>query len=53
MECAQPVSDEKLNEVFDGDDVSDDDRSPILQFLSTLAREIAEETYSLMDCSMH
>ena len=30
----QPVSDEKLNEVFDGDDVKDNDDYPNLQYLS-------------------
>ena len=49
----QPLSDEKMNEVFDGDDVKDDDDYPNLQYMSILARQIAEETYCSVDCSIH
>ena len=49
----QPLSDEKMNEVFDGEDVKDDDDYPNLQYMSISARQIAEETYCSVDCSIH
>ena len=47
-----PLSDQMMNDLFNGDDVRDDNNQPILNYLHMLAHQIAEETYNTMDTSM-
>ena len=47
-----PVSNDQLNEIFDGDDVVEDNVSPNLKFLQDIALEMAHDTYTESDCSL-
>ena len=51
-EYGPTVNDEQLNEIFDREDVHEDNIAEKLLFLQQLAQEIAEETYSDVDTSM-
>ena len=51
-EFGPTVNDEQLNEIFDREDVHEDNIPEKLLFLRQLVKEIAEETYSDVGTSM-